>query len=202
MAYTPRPTLKNTLPNEGFFFLKEPIKCSDGTFEAGSVVRISAVCFNEADHIAEYKIYSLNESEIISDKYYFRGNDTWDDVFVPLNDNEIASKYYNSVGVLHEKEADIDCKHEILSFVTMIIMPIATLFLLAMIIGYFGKLDESLTLVGTIACIIASVGVIVVPIVIENNLIKRKNNIIESIRQYELNSFFDFEGDARWKKDF
>lgn len=202
MAYTPKPTLKNTLPNEGFFFLKEPIKCSDGTFEAGSVVRISAICFNEVDHIAEYNIYSLNGSEIISDKYYFRGNDIWDDIFVPLNDNEIASKYYNSVGVLREKEADIDCKHEILSFVTMIIMPIAALFLLAMIIGYFGKLDGSLTLAGTLACTIASAIVIVTPAVIENHLIKRKNSIIESIKQYELNSFFDFEEDAQLKKNF
>lgn len=194
MAYTPKPTLKNTLPNEGFFFLKEPIKCSDGTFEVGSVVRISAICFNEADHIAKYKIYSLNGSEIISDKYYFHEDDNkWNEIFAPLNDTTIASNYYNKVTVLREKEADIDCKQEILSFAGMIICVLAVVFLVVPIIAYFVLCDKSLTLAETLVSAIASAGAIVTSVVLEACLGKRKNNIVESIRQYELNSFFALE---------
>ena len=195
--YTPRPTMKNTLPHEGFFFLKEPVRCSDGVFEAGSIVRISAFCFNEADHTAEYKIYSLNESEVISDKYYFHENDKWSEIwnekFASLNGTSIASGYYDKITELNKEDANINRKSEILDIVETIIIPIAGLSLIMLITIYLVLFDKSLPLARTFIIAIASIGIIAALVALEKHFGYRRKNIAESIKQCELNAFFALE---------
>ena len=197
MPYTPRPTMKNTLPHEGFFFLKEPIRCSDGVFEAGSIVRISALCFDEARHIAEYKIFSLNKSEVISDKYYFcesdKWNEIWDEKFASLNDTSIASDYYNKIAELHKEDANINRKSETLDIVETIIIPIAGISLIMLIAIYLVLFDKSLPLARTFIIAIASVSIIAALIALERYFGNRRKNIAESIKQCELNAFFALE---------
>lgn len=197
MSYTPRPTMKNTLPHEGFFFLKEPVRCSDGVFEAGSIVRMSARCFDEADHTAEYKIYSLDKSEVISDKYYFHENDKWGEIwnekFASLNDTSIASDYYNKTAELNDENANIDRKSDILDIVETVIVPIAGISLIMLIAIYLIVFDKSLPLARTFIIVIALVSTIAVFVALEKHFGNRRKSIAESIKQCELNAFFALE---------
>ena len=197
MSYTPKPTMKSTLPHEGFFFLKEPVECSDGVFQAGSIVRMSAIRFNEdkITHTAEYKIYGLNKSEIIteviSDKYYFcesnKWSEKWNEKFVPLNgihSSAIALDYYDKIAKLRSKDANINRKIDTLDKAKTIIIPIAGLFLIIALITASAE---------TLVAAIASAGVIAVLVVLEKCFKCRRENIAKSMKQYEFNAFFAFE---------
>lgn len=90
MSYIPNNHEAALLPKTGVFRLKVPLKCQNGTFEAGTVVELEQYS-SFYENIVLYKVTGAGENSLIKDDIGINANtddlqQAWNNTFEPVTD--------------------------------------------------------------------------------------------------------------------
>ncbi|MBR0542438.1 MAG: hypothetical protein IJK26_09615 [Clostridia bacterium] len=94
MSYIPNNHEAALLPETGVFRLKVPLKCQNGTFEAGTTVELEQLI---CEKVVQYKVTGAGENGLVEDLLGFNAHTdnlrlAWDNTFEPVTVTDYEEK--------------------------------------------------------------------------------------------------------------